>query len=107
MLSRITSWRSLTVAQSVGREPAVWRNDVDAEIIARVRAFVAQRITPEAGRLDELDLYPREIIKGLAGLGCNAITLSRKHGGAGDTYATAARMIEEVGYGSAAVAISL
>ncbi len=86
---------------------ASWGDEVDPRFIARVRAFVHQQIKPEAARLDELDLYPREIIKGLAEIGCNAITLPEEYGGGGASYVTAGRMIEEIGYGSAAVAISL
>jgi alkylation response protein AidB-like acyl-CoA dehydrogenase len=84
-----------------------WSDGVDPEFLDVVRTFVEHRVAPAAARIDELDLYPREIIKELALIGCNAMTLSHDLGGGGQSYVTAGRVIEEIGYGSAAVGISL
>lgn len=86
---------------------AIWKDDVDSSWLSKIRDYVAERIVPEAGRLDELDLYPLEIVKELSALGCNTLTLPDTFGGGGQSYVTAGRMIEEIGYGSAAVGISL
>ncbi|UHC19858.1 acyl-CoA dehydrogenase family protein (plasmid) [Methylobacterium currus] len=84
-----------------------WPARADDDLVRRVRAFVAETIVPAAHEIDERDLYPTEIVRQLAALGCNTICLPTRYGGGGAPHAAAASVCEEVGYGSAAVAISL
>src|SRR4051812_43708525 len=84
-----------------------WPTRADDDLVRRLRAFVAETIVPAAHEIDERDLYPTEIVRKLAALGCNTICLPALYGGGGAPHASAAAICEEVGYGSAAVAISL
>jgi alkylation response protein AidB-like acyl-CoA dehydrogenase len=62
---------------------------------------------PEADRIDRDDIYPTDIIKRLAKHGFNTIALPEEYGGRGRDHASAVAVFEEIGYGSAAVAICL
>lgn len=87
--------------------PDFWRPHADEALVTQVREFVASTIMPAAHEIDEKDLYPTDIVRQLAALGCNTICLPARYGGRGEPYASAVAVCEEVGYGSAAVAISL
>lgn len=90
-----------------GSPKALWRPMVDAAFVDQIRTFVTERIVPAAHEIDAKDLYPAEIVKELAARGCNAISLSKAYGGRELGYAHSVAACEEIGYGSAAVAISL
>ena len=90
-----------------GLPKAMWRPAVEASFVDEVRNFVKERIIPLAHEIDAEDLYPAEIVRDLARLGCNAISLPTKFGGRGLEYSYSVAACEEIGYGSAAVAISL
>ena len=90
-----------------GLPNALWQPAVEAEFVNEVRLFVKEHIAPHAHEIDAKDLYPTEIVRELAKLGCNAISLPKKFGGRALGYAHSVAACEEVGYGSAAVAISL
>lgn len=85
----------------------LWRPQADGALVAEVRRFVAEKVSPAAHDIDARDVYPTAIVRELAALGCNAICLPPEYGGRGAPYASAVAVCEEVGYGSAAVAISL
>lgn len=85
----------------------MWQPAVEAEFVSKVRTFVKEHIVPRAHEIDAKDLYPAEIVRELAKLGCNTISLPRKFGGSELGYAHSVAACEEIGYGSAAVAISL
>ena len=70
-----------------GLPKAMWRPAVEASFVDEVRNFVKERIIPLAHEIDAEDLYPAEIVRDLARLGCNAISLPTKFGGLGlDTH---------------------
>ncbi|MBI5132950.1 MAG: acyl-CoA dehydrogenase family protein [Rhodopseudomonas palustris] len=86
---------------------SLWRPMVDADFVGGIRDFVAQRIVPAAHEIDAKDIYPVEIVRELAALGCNAMSLPVQYGGRELGYAHSVAACEEIGYGSAAVAICL
>lgn len=90
-----------------GLPNAMWQPAVEASFVDEVRRFVRERIVPRAHEIDAKDLYPAEIVRDLAKLGCNTISLPKKFGGRGLGYSHSVAACEEIGYGSAAVAISL
>lgn len=85
----------------------LWRPYADAELVRDVRQFVERRVAPAAHDIDARDIYPTQIVRELAALGLNSICLPPQYGGRGAPYSSAVAVCEEVGYGSAAVAISL
>jgi alkylation response protein AidB-like acyl-CoA dehydrogenase len=85
----------------------LWRALAREDLVHQLRSFVAERVTPHAHDIDHRDIYPTEIVRELASHGFNVICLPRAYGGRGESYVSAAAVCEEVGYGSAAVAISL
>ncbi|MBR0874931.1 acyl-CoA dehydrogenase family protein [Bradyrhizobium tropiciagri] len=90
-----------------GLPNAMWQPAVEAGFVDEVRRFVKQRIVPLAHEIDAKDLYPAELVRDLAKLGCNAISLPKTFGGRELGYAHSVAACEEIGYGSAAVAICL
>lgn len=90
-----------------GSEQSLWQPEVDEAFIGEIRNFVQDRIIPIAHEIDEKDLYPVEVVRDLAKLGCNTISLPKKFGGRELGYSQSVAACEEIGYGSAAVAISL
>ena len=85
----------------------LWEPIADADLVASVRKFVAERVAPVAQQLDEDDVYATDIVKDMARKGWNTITLPQAYGGRGERYRSAAAICEEIAYGSAGVAISL
>jgi alkylation response protein AidB-like acyl-CoA dehydrogenase len=87
--------------------PSLWQPLASRELTDELRGFVASRITPVAQKLDEDDLYAVDIVKDMAERGWNTIALPTTYGGKAESYRAAAAVCEEVGYGSAGIAISL
>ncbi|GGC91162.1 acyl-CoA dehydrogenase family protein [Chelatococcus reniformis] len=85
----------------------LWRPYANEALVRQVRGFVERRVAPAAHDIDARDVYPTELVRELAALGCNAICLPEAYGGRAEPYSSAVAVCEEVGYGSAAVAISL
>ncbi|MWD25930.1 acyl-CoA dehydrogenase [Aquicoccus sp. SCR17] len=79
----------------------------DAALVGEVRQFVEDRIIPAAHELDAKDLYATEIVKEISRRGWTVTTLPGEYGGSDRGYASALAICEDVGYGSAGVAISL
>jgi len=90
-----------------GLPKGLWQPAVDEGFVDMIRRFVTERVVPLAHEIDARDLYPAEIVCDLAKLGCNTISLPGKFGGRGLSYSHSVAACEEIGYGSAAVAISL
>jgi acyl-CoA dehydrogenase len=86
---------------------ALWRAFVDETFVQELRAYVSRVIAPEADRIDRDDIYPVEIMKDLARQGYSTLVLEPELGGRGLTYPYAVALCEEVGFASAAVAVSL
>jgi len=67
-----------------------------------VRAFVRERITPNAAAWDRDRSFPAEALKGLAELGCFGVAVPEHWGGAGLDYRSLALVIEEIAAGDGA-----
>jgi butyryl-CoA dehydrogenase len=64
-----------------------------------VRAFVQDRIAPNAARWDKDHHFPAEELKGLAELGCYGVAVPDRWGGAGLDYLALAVILEEIAAG--------
>jgi butyryl-CoA dehydrogenase len=72
-----------------------------------VRAFVRDRVAPQAAQIDRTAEYPRALIAETAAIGLAGVTLPAAWGGAGRRAILYAMAIEALAYGSATVAVSL
>src|SRR6266404_4976476 len=84
-----------------------WPAHVDADFVAKLRAFVAERIAPRAHEIDREDCYPVEIVRALAREGYSTVSLPRAFGGAERSLAYNVAVFEEVSAASGAVGASL
>ena len=75
--------------------------------LGEIRAFVRDRVAPQAADIDRTAEYPRALIREAAALGLAGLTLPPEWGGAGRRAVSYARAIEALAYGSATVAVSL
>lgn len=80
---------------------------VEEAWVTGLREHVAREIAPQADVIDREDVYPVEIMKGLARAGYSAITMEPARGGKGLSYAHAVAAMEEIAVASAAVGVSL
>jgi alkylation response protein AidB-like acyl-CoA dehydrogenase len=67
-----------------------------------VRAYVQDRIAPQAAQWDKAHHFPREELRGLAELGCYGIAVPAEWGGAGLDYLSLALILEEIAAGDGA-----
>jgi butyryl-CoA dehydrogenase len=67
-----------------------------------VRAYVQDRITPQAARWDKEHHFPREELAGLAALGCYGVAVPTEYDGAGLDYLALAIILEEIAAGDGA-----
>jgi butyryl-CoA dehydrogenase len=67
-----------------------------------VRAYVQDRIAPQAARWDREAHFPREELRGLAELGCYGVAIPAEWGGAGLDYLALALILEEIAAGDGA-----
>jgi butyryl-CoA dehydrogenase len=67
-----------------------------------VRAFVQDRIAPQAAAWDKSHHFPKAELKGLAELGCYGVAVPPEHGGAGLDYLALALILEEIAAGDGA-----
>jgi alkylation response protein AidB-like acyl-CoA dehydrogenase len=67
-----------------------------------VRAYVADRILPEAARWDREAHFPAAELQGLAALGCYGVAVPAEWGGAGLDYLALAVILEEIAAGDGA-----
>ncbi|HZV94104.1 MAG TPA: acyl-CoA dehydrogenase family protein [Caldimonas sp.] len=67
-----------------------------------VRAFVQDRIAPNAARWDREAHFPAEELRGLAALGCYGVAVPAELGGAGLDYLALAVILEEIAAGDGA-----
>jgi len=67
-----------------------------------VRAYVADRIAPNAARWDRESHFPKDELQGLAALGCYGVAVPVEHGGAGLDYLALAVILEEIAAGDGA-----
>jgi len=67
-----------------------------------VRAYVRDRIAPQAAAWDRNSHFPREELKGLAELGCYGIAVPTEWDGAGLDYLSVSLILEEIAAGCGA-----
>jgi hypothetical protein len=67
-----------------------------------VRAFVRDRIAPQAAAWDRTHHFPAEELAGLAALGCYGVAVPEAWGGAGMDYLALAVILEEIAAGDGA-----
>lgn len=67
-----------------------------------VRAFVQDRIAPQAAVWDKSHRFPREELRGLADLGCYGVAVPAEYDGAGLDYLALAIILEEIAAGCGA-----
>ena len=67
-----------------------------------VRAFVQDRIAPNAARWDRESHFPKDELQGLAALGCYGVAVPTEWGGAGLDYLSLALILEEIAAGDGA-----
>ncbi|WP_119153847.1 acyl-CoA dehydrogenase family protein [Caldimonas tepidiphila] len=74
-----------------------------------VRAYVEERIRPEAARWDREHVFPKDVHRGLAELGTYGVCVPTEYGGAGLDYLTLALVLEEIaaGDGGTSTAVSV
>jgi butyryl-CoA dehydrogenase len=83
------------------------RSAEQEKFLEPVRAFAAERVAPCAAEIDVTGTFPRDLVREAAALGLAGMTLPVSAGGAGQSYATYAAMIELVSAASATVAVIL
>ena len=66
-----------------------------------VRAFAAEQLAPNAAKWDREASFPREALRGLAGMGLFGITVAEERGGAGMDYLALTLTMEEIAAGDA------
>ena len=69
-----------------------------------VRRFAEEQIAPHAARWDREKEFPRDALKGLAGMGLYGVAIPEQWGGAGLDYTALALACEEISAGDAATA---
>ncbi|WP_067480246.1 acyl-CoA dehydrogenase family protein [Nocardia amamiensis] len=84
-----------------------WRYLADPAVAEPARRFTAEVVDPAAARIDQDDVYPVELVDRTAAMGWNAMTLPTRYGGLGEPMGNALGVFEELGAGSAALAVSL
>ena len=69
------------------------------QIVNLVREFVRRDVEPVAGRYDNEDIYPHELVGKMKEMGLFGITIPEEHGGLGLDYTTFAMIFEELSKG--------
>jgi butyryl-CoA dehydrogenase len=67
-----------------------------------VRAYVQDRIAPQAAQWDKTHHFPADELKGLAALGCYGVAVPIEWGGAGLDYLSLSLILEEIAAGDGA-----
>lgn len=67
-----------------------------------VRAYVQDRIAPQAAQWDKTHHFPADELKGLAALGCYGVAVPTEWGGAGLDYLSLSLILEEIAAGDGA-----
>ena len=84
-----------------------WRHLGDPEIGESARTFAREAVRPVADSLEMEDVYPLDLVSQTAVRGWNSMTLPEKYGGQGQSMENALAVYEELGAGSASLAVSL
>jgi butyryl-CoA dehydrogenase len=82
----------------------VGSNATHEEVRQAVRRYATERIAPHAAHWDRDKAFPREALKGLAGMGLYGVAIGEEWGGAGLDYTALAIACEEISAGDCATA---
>lgn len=82
-------------------------SDAQEAFLEQVSVFVRDRVTPEAARIDESGVFPRELVGEAAALSLTGLTIEKEFGGGGYDTVTYAMAMEAVSFGSATLAVIL
>jgi alkylation response protein AidB-like acyl-CoA dehydrogenase len=77
------------------------------DVVGTVRAYVADRIVPQAAGYEERKEFPRDLFRGLCDLGLGGIPYEERYGGGGQPFLTYLAVLEEVAMGSLSLAVGL
>jgi alkylation response protein AidB-like acyl-CoA dehydrogenase len=80
-------------------------SDTQQSFQQQVAQFAADRVAPQAARIDETGGFPRELIREAAALGLLGVTVPQEWGGGGRDYVSYALAIEALARASAVVAV--
>jgi alkylation response protein AidB-like acyl-CoA dehydrogenase len=87
--------------------PEFWRYLTDPAVAAPARDFARTHVRPVADHNDQVDIYPVDLVAQTAERGWNSLTLPTRYGGGGAPIEHALAVFEEIGAGSAALAVSM
>jgi alkylation response protein AidB-like acyl-CoA dehydrogenase len=104
MAAKLGIERSMLMAEDRARgcaraERFMMEQPVDRDIVDAVRTFVEREVIPAASELEHRDEYPHAMVAGMRGLGLFGATIPVEHGGLGLSFATYARVMEELSRG--------
>jgi butyryl-CoA dehydrogenase len=77
-------------------------NDDHRAVQEAVRAYVRDRIAPQAAQWDKTHHFPRDELRGLAALGCYGVAVPTEYDGAGLDYLSLSLILEEIAAGDGA-----
>ena len=73
--------------------------EIERDILATVRDFIAREIIPVATELEHRDEYPTQIVEGMKKLGLFGLTIPEEYGGLGESLLIYALVVEEIARG--------
>lgn len=82
-------------------------NEDQKAVQRMVREFAEREISPVAGKLDEREEFPAQIVRKLSELGLMGILFPKEYGGAAMDYISYALILEELGRYDASVALTV
>ena len=74
-------------------------SEARTQIVTLVRDFVRRDVEPVAGRYDNEDIYPHELVEKMREMGLFGVTIPEEYGGLGLDYTTYAMIFEELSKG--------
>ena len=77
----------------------VMLDEVQQQILSSIREFVERQVIPAAGRLENHNEYPHEIIETMKDFGLFGCNVPEEYGGLGLSYMTFALIVEELARG--------
>ncbi|MDE2094391.1 MAG: acyl-CoA dehydrogenase family protein [Burkholderiales bacterium] len=80
----------------------MWLGEDHRAVQDAVRAYVQDCIAPHAAAWDKSHHFPKDALRGLAGLGCFGVAVPAQWGGAGLDYLALAVILEEIAAGDGA-----
>jgi alkylation response protein AidB-like acyl-CoA dehydrogenase len=80
----------------------MWLSDDHRAVQDAVRAYVQERVAPQAAAWDKSHHFPQDELRGLADLGCYGVAVPTEYDGAGLDYLALALILEEIAAGDGA-----